>query len=423
MPWRGLLLAYGAGQLRREPPDHARRPRRCRGEPRHRPRRFRRRPDQHGRAVLLYRIVSFWGYLPVGWLAWAGLTWHNRRVDRAVRHSSLIPASDHGPRSLGLGPSAELSESTAYTWPYCRDRPGVRVMRSGVCSSCEEDVMKEASRHSRHRAPLRAAGWLYGLSQRPRHTRQRLFQGPSPKRSRLFTPARFQGERYLAPRALILDLHRVAVPNPAGAAQGRNLPGCLHRALHGHRGRTGVVADRQAGVASRSSWSPTRPGPDSRPSSSCGSRAQLVFGHWCFPEAAIGPGESGSSVAAPGRPRPGFGSCSASSTETAKAVAWDHQGDLVADRPGVRKIARRRARQALERRGAGDAQRLTRVRIDPLASVLVRRRVMSTPLTASTHLGTRVWSRLGRNEGRSGGPAGTRWIEPDCHQDQASSVQ
>ena len=79
VPWRGLLLAYGAGQLAANLPIT---------------------PGGLGvvegslvialvvfggghvstvAAVLLYRIVSFWGYLPVGWFVWAGLTWHNRR--------------------------------------------------------------------------------------------------------------------------------------------------------------------------------------------------------------------------------------------------------------------------------------------------------------------------------------------------------
>ncbi|MGD1010963.1 MAG: YbhN family protein [Acidimicrobiales bacterium] len=82
VPWRGLLLAYGAGQLAANLPIT---------------------PGGLGvvegslvialvayggdqvstvAAVLLYRIVSFWGYLPVGWLIWADLTWRNRRADR-----------------------------------------------------------------------------------------------------------------------------------------------------------------------------------------------------------------------------------------------------------------------------------------------------------------------------------------------------
>jgi uncharacterized protein (TIRG00374 family) len=73
VPWSGLLLAYGAGQLAANLPIT---------------------PGGLGvvegsltialvayggaegstvAAVLLYRLVSFWGTLPLGWLAWAGL--------------------------------------------------------------------------------------------------------------------------------------------------------------------------------------------------------------------------------------------------------------------------------------------------------------------------------------------------------------
>lgn len=97
VPWRGLLLAYGAGQLAANLPIT---------------------PGGLGvvegslvialvafggghvstvAAVLLYRIVSFWGYLPVGWLVWAGLTWHNRRVDKLVALTAEVPALVQGP--------------------------------------------------------------------------------------------------------------------------------------------------------------------------------------------------------------------------------------------------------------------------------------------------------------------------------------
>ena len=82
VPWRGLLLAYGAAQLASNLPLT---------------------PGGLGivegsltvalvaygggrsstvAAVLLYRIISFWLLLPVGWLAAAALAWRNRRVPR-----------------------------------------------------------------------------------------------------------------------------------------------------------------------------------------------------------------------------------------------------------------------------------------------------------------------------------------------------
>ena len=91
VPWRGLLLAYGAAQLAANLPIT---------------------PGGLGvvegslvialvafgggqvttvAAVLLYRIVSFWGFLPVGWAFWGGLTWHNRRSDQMTALSRRVP--------------------------------------------------------------------------------------------------------------------------------------------------------------------------------------------------------------------------------------------------------------------------------------------------------------------------------------------
>jgi hypothetical protein len=57
----------------------------------------------------LYRIISFWGYLPVGWLAWAGLTWHNRREDKLVESRAEVPPVHQVASGLTPDPSAELS--------------------------------------------------------------------------------------------------------------------------------------------------------------------------------------------------------------------------------------------------------------------------------------------------------------------------
>jgi uncharacterized protein (TIRG00374 family) len=101
IPWRGLLLAYGASQLAANLPIT---------------------PGGLGvvegsltialvafggvepttvAAVLLYRIISFWGYLPVGWLAWAAVAMNDRRQDRrlACQAATIEPAP---PRSAGL---------------------------------------------------------------------------------------------------------------------------------------------------------------------------------------------------------------------------------------------------------------------------------------------------------------------------------
>jgi hypothetical protein len=85
VPWRGLLLAYGAGQLASNLPIT---------------------PGGLGvvegsltvalvafggvqvstvAAVILYRIISFWGFLPVGWFVWGVLAIRDRRADRDRR--------------------------------------------------------------------------------------------------------------------------------------------------------------------------------------------------------------------------------------------------------------------------------------------------------------------------------------------------
>lgn len=88
IPWRGLLLAYGAGQLASNLPIT---------------------PGGLGvvegsltvalvayggvetstvAAVILYRIISFWIFLPCGWLAWAILAARDKRADRSARLAS-----------------------------------------------------------------------------------------------------------------------------------------------------------------------------------------------------------------------------------------------------------------------------------------------------------------------------------------------
>jgi hypothetical protein len=82
VPWRGMLLSYGAAQLASNLPIT---------------------PGGLGvvegsltialvyyggleastvAAVLLYRLISFWGFLPVGWAAWGAVTYRNREADR-----------------------------------------------------------------------------------------------------------------------------------------------------------------------------------------------------------------------------------------------------------------------------------------------------------------------------------------------------
>ncbi|MGD0894601.1 MAG: lysylphosphatidylglycerol synthase transmembrane domain-containing protein [Acidimicrobiales bacterium] len=106
VPWRGLLLAYGAGQLAANLPIT---------------------PGGLGvvegsitialvafggaelstvAAVLTYRIVSFWGFLPVGWLTWAGLG-VARRSGRWT-----APAADSQPVGVESGLSGQWGRAT-----------------------------------------------------------------------------------------------------------------------------------------------------------------------------------------------------------------------------------------------------------------------------------------------------------------------
>ncbi|MGP8064845.1 MAG: lysylphosphatidylglycerol synthase transmembrane domain-containing protein [Acidimicrobiales bacterium] len=106
VPWRGLLLAYGAGQLAANLPIT---------------------PGGLGvvegsitialvafggaelstvAAVLTYRIVSFWGFLPIGWLTWAGL-------GVARRHGRwTAPAAASQPVGVESGLSGQWDRAT-----------------------------------------------------------------------------------------------------------------------------------------------------------------------------------------------------------------------------------------------------------------------------------------------------------------------
>jgi putative heme transporter len=100
VPWRGLLLAYGAGQLAANLPIT---------------------PGGLGvvegsitvalvyyggaefstvAAVFLYRLISFWGELPIGWVAWAWLAARRRRTQARLRHD-LPVVSLPDPQEIG----------------------------------------------------------------------------------------------------------------------------------------------------------------------------------------------------------------------------------------------------------------------------------------------------------------------------------
>ncbi len=127
VPWRALLLAYGAGQLAANLPIT---------------------PGGLGvvegsliiglvafggsetstvAAVLLYRIFEFWLPLPIGWAAWGGLAWTRRQARGVGRH--------RGPGAgRGKGPvSGSVSGSVPGATPPSRAGAGsgMMVVRSG----------------------------------------------------------------------------------------------------------------------------------------------------------------------------------------------------------------------------------------------------------------------------------------------------
>jgi uncharacterized membrane protein YbhN (UPF0104 family) len=78
LPWRGLLLAYGGAQLASALPFTPGGLGVVEGSLAIGLVAFGGAEEATVAAVLLYRLLSFWLALPVGWLAWAGIAWRNR---------------------------------------------------------------------------------------------------------------------------------------------------------------------------------------------------------------------------------------------------------------------------------------------------------------------------------------------------------
>jgi putative heme transporter len=83
VPWRSLLLAYGAAQLAVNVPITPGGLGVVEGSLTIALVAYGGNHEATVAAVVLYRLISFWGLLAVGWLAWAGLAYQNRRQDRA----------------------------------------------------------------------------------------------------------------------------------------------------------------------------------------------------------------------------------------------------------------------------------------------------------------------------------------------------
>lgn len=93
VPWRGLLLAYGAGQLAANLPITPGGLGVVEGSLTVALVAFGGAEASSVAAVLCYRVVSFWGFLPVGWVVWAVTTLRHRRADRADAAPPVLAAA------------------------------------------------------------------------------------------------------------------------------------------------------------------------------------------------------------------------------------------------------------------------------------------------------------------------------------------
>jgi len=89
VPWRALLLAYGTGQLAANLPVTPGGLGVVEGSLSIALVLYGGAQDATVAAVLLYRIISFWSVLPLGWGSWAALRWAGRRQG----HVALEPVS------------------------------------------------------------------------------------------------------------------------------------------------------------------------------------------------------------------------------------------------------------------------------------------------------------------------------------------
>jgi uncharacterized protein (TIRG00374 family) len=94
VPWRGLLLAYGAGQLAANLPITPGGLGVVEGSITVALVAFGGQEYSTVAAVFLYRVISFWGELPVGWFAWAWLARRRRRERVSHHHTALSHPDD-----------------------------------------------------------------------------------------------------------------------------------------------------------------------------------------------------------------------------------------------------------------------------------------------------------------------------------------
>ncbi len=140
VPWRGLLLAYGAGQLASILPITPGGLGAVEGSLTVALVTFGGGAESTVAAVLLYRLVSFWMMLPIGWVSWAALALTGRRAPSAPGPGSrAVPALESG--RLGLmhsfpgrrASAAALLLVALVVAPACSHTPGVSNGSVSVC--------------------------------------------------------------------------------------------------------------------------------------------------------------------------------------------------------------------------------------------------------------------------------------------------
>jgi putative heme transporter len=112
VPWKGLLLAYGAGQLAANLPITPGGLGVVEGSLTIALVAFGGAAPSTVVAVLLYRVLSFWLALPVGWGAWAWLAWIGRR-----RPWPMSAAADDADRPVSPGPPGTDADGAAVGHP------------------------------------------------------------------------------------------------------------------------------------------------------------------------------------------------------------------------------------------------------------------------------------------------------------------
>jgi len=105
VPWRGLLLAYGAGQLAANLPVTPGGLGVVEGSITIALSYFGGSTTAAVAAVLLYRVLSFWLELPIGWATWGLLAWSNRRTGVASEETG----QEISPSNVAEGGVAEVT--------------------------------------------------------------------------------------------------------------------------------------------------------------------------------------------------------------------------------------------------------------------------------------------------------------------------